>query len=86
MRKLFHYSFDILSCCLLWQGAGGRGAFRMRTRVYTPSIHTVILHKQGFDMSAPIIRLNSTEKLVLSFDDLREETAGVLISRSAIAI
>lgn len=42
-------------------------------RVYTPSIHTVMLHKEGFEMSAPIIRLNSTEKLALSFDDLREE-------------
>lgn len=41
--------------------------------VYRPSIHTVQLYKEGFEMSAPIIRLNSTERLVLSFDDLTED-------------
>lgn len=29
-----------------------------------------MLHKDGFEMSAPVIRLNSDEKLKLSFDDL----------------
>lgn len=43
------------------------------TRIYTPTIKTVILHKSGFELSAPIFRLNSTEKIELSFDDLRDE-------------
>jgi hypothetical protein len=47
--------------------------FPNENRVYTSSIHTVLLYKEGFEMSAPVIRLNSSERLVLSFDDLREE-------------
>jgi hypothetical protein len=38
--------------------------------VYRPSIKTVLLYKSGFEMSAPVIMLNSGEKLQLSFDDL----------------
>ena len=38
--------------------------------VYKPYIKTVLLHKAGFEMSAPVIILNSGEKLQLSFDDL----------------
>ena len=39
-------------------------------RVYKPYINTVLLYKSGFEMSAPIIRMNSEERLELSFDDL----------------
>jgi Domain of unknown function (DUF5103) len=38
--------------------------------IYNPSIKTVLLYKSGFEMSAPVIMLNSSEKLQLSFDDL----------------
>ncbi len=38
--------------------------------VYSASIKTVQLFKEGVDMSAPLIQLNSTERLQLSFDDL----------------
>ncbi|NPA37443.1 MAG: DUF5103 domain-containing protein [Chlorobi bacterium] len=38
------------------------------------SIKTVQLHKQGWDMSYPLIQLGGNDKLVLSFDDLGEET------------
>jgi len=31
--------------------------------VYKPYIKTVLLHKAGFEMSAPVIVLNSSEKL-----------------------
>jgi hypothetical protein len=41
--------------------------------VYKPNIKTVLFHKAGFEMSAPVILLNSGEKLQLSFDDLSEE-------------
>lgn len=38
--------------------------------VYKTFIKTVLLYKEGFELSAPVIRLNSDEKLRLSFDDL----------------
>ena len=38
------------------------------------SIKTVQLHKLGWKMSYPIIQLNSNDQLVLSFDDMGEET------------
>ncbi len=39
---------------------------------YTSSenIKTILLHKEGFELSLPLIELNSSEKLLLSFDDL----------------
>ncbi len=39
-------------------------------RVYTSKIKTVLLHKAGFEMSSPVMKLNSGEQLQLSFDDL----------------
>lgn len=41
--------------------------------VYKSGIKTVLLYKEGFEMSAPIVALNSGERLVLSFDDLSGE-------------
>jgi len=40
--------------------------------IYKSSIKTVLLYKSGFEMSAPVIMLNSGEKLQLSFDNLDE--------------
>ena len=37
------------------------------------NIHTVLLHKQGDPLSYPIIKLNSQEKIQLSFDDFNTE-------------
>jgi hypothetical protein len=38
--------------------------------VYRENIQTILLYKAGFELSPPIIQLNSAEKLVLVFDDL----------------
>jgi hypothetical protein len=38
--------------------------------VYRDNIQTVIIYKSGFELSPPIIQLNTPEKLVFSFDDL----------------
>lgn len=38
--------------------------------VYKKSIRTVLMYKEGFEMSDPIVLLNSDERLVFSFDDL----------------
>jgi len=34
-----------------------------------PNIHTVLLHRMGYELTPPIIKLNSGEQLQLSFDD-----------------
>jgi hypothetical protein len=41
--------------------------------IYSATIKTVLLHKDGFELSAPIWWLNSEEKLKLSFDDLTDD-------------
>jgi hypothetical protein len=46
------------------------GFLRNDNAVYQENIRTVLLYKAGFELSAPIIQLNSGERLVLSFDDL----------------
>ncbi len=38
--------------------------------VYKSNIKTVLLYRAGFELSAPILQLNSGEQLMLSFDDL----------------
>jgi hypothetical protein len=43
---------------------------RYENHIYIPSIKTVILEKAGTPLSAPVIQLNSDEKLQLSFDEL----------------
>ncbi|MBT3210152.1 MAG: DUF5103 domain-containing protein [Bacteroidetes bacterium] len=43
--------------------------------VYKNSIKTVKIHREGWDLSHPIIELNGEDKILLSFDDLRAEIA-----------
>lgn len=38
--------------------------------IYRPTIKTALLYKYGSDLSSPILELNGTDKLQLSFDDL----------------
>jgi hypothetical protein len=38
--------------------------------IYRDNIRTVLLYKSGFELSPPIIQLNTPERLTLSFDDL----------------
>ncbi|MBK8497253.1 MAG: DUF5103 domain-containing protein [Flavobacteriales bacterium] len=40
-------------------------------RTYSPTIRTVQLYKQGFELAPPVIELNSAEAVVLRFDDLQ---------------
>ena len=37
---------------------------------YDPSIKTIQVFKEGFDLSSPIIQLNSTDRISIQFDDL----------------
>ena len=38
--------------------------------VFKPNIKTVLLFKEGFELAAPVMRLNSPDKIKLTFDDL----------------
>ncbi len=42
---------------------------RYEDHVYKPGIHTVQLFKKGFELSPPVMELNSQDPLVLRFDD-----------------
>ena len=42
--------------------------------VYDDKIHTVLLYQQGNQLSDPIIKLNSNDKLTLEFDDFSDES------------
>jgi len=39
-------------------------------RVYRENIRTVRLHRRGYELSYPVVKINSGEELLLSFDDL----------------
>jgi hypothetical protein len=42
----------------------------MMDHVYNTSLKTVILHKQGWELSYPVIEMNTGQQLKLEFDDL----------------
>lgn len=44
--------------------------FPNEDRCYDPSIKTIQVHKDGFDLAPPIIQLNSDERILIQFDDL----------------
>ncbi|MFH1319847.1 MAG: DUF5103 domain-containing protein [Bacteroidota bacterium] len=44
--------------------------FRFEDHIYYDNIKTPMLHKDGWQLSFPIIELNSNEKLKFSFDDM----------------
>lgn len=52
------------------QGFYKEDYFRYHDYVYQDNIRSVSLHKAGFALSMPIIRLGSNDQLFLSFDDL----------------
>ncbi len=42
---------------------------RYNTYSYSDQVHTILLHRHGWELSQPVILLNSEEKLQLSFDE-----------------
>lgn len=43
---------------------------RNENYIYKDNIKTVLIHKEGWQMSTPLIRLNTNDKIKISFDDL----------------
>lgn len=44
--------------------------FESSNTIYQENIKTVLFHRQGWDLSPPLMKFSSGEKLLLSFDDL----------------
>lgn len=42
--------------------------------VYRDSIRSVLIHRQGWELSYPVIKLNSAERLMVRFDELGRDT------------
>lgn len=75
MKKIIIFIIIVFHFSLLQAQSGyyEKRYLRNEDFVYQPNIRTVLLYKMGFEMSEPIIELNSDDKLVLSFDDLSED-------------
>ena len=56
---------------------------RYADHVYDPLVRTVQLYKLGFELSAPILELGSTDQLELRFDDMRPTTHSLSFAREA---
>jgi hypothetical protein len=54
----------------LWAQADTSQNAEMNNRIFKENIKTVLLHRDGWELSPPLIKLNTSEKLKLSFDDL----------------
>jgi len=68
MRRFLILTFILLgSICVFSQTV-------WEDRVYSPIIKSVKFEKQGVDFSLPVLKLSSTEKILLSFDELSEQT------------
>lgn len=46
------------------------GYMRYEDFIYRESLHSVVFHREGWELTQPMILFNSDERLVLSFDDL----------------
>lgn len=65
--------FFLIAGSVLSQDYYKKNFLRNADFVYDPNIKTVLLYKEGFEMSKPVVALNSDERLVFSFDDLGAE-------------
>lgn len=75
MKNLLFIIIFQLAFVLTMAQAGDEDYFRedyLRNAdfIYKDNIKSVLLYKEGFEMAAPIVRLNSGDKLIFSFDDL----------------
>jgi len=67
MRGLLIFIIAFLFSAGLVNGANTDSVYHMN-HIFNPGIKTVQLYKEGWNMSYPVIKLNSSEKLVLQFD------------------
>ena len=53
--------------------AANSGVLDTQDKAWSPTVRTIQLFKEGFELSAPVIELNSQDLLVLRFDDLQAD-------------
>jgi hypothetical protein len=86
MRRLLFLTSLLIGCAASApvaapeQPARPRPPFAAVDRAYSPTIRTVQLFKQGFELAPPVIELGGTERLVLRFDDLQAYTENLSYS------
>jgi len=71
-NHILFLSFILFFCFppfLIGQEYFNENFIRYTNYIYKPNIKTVLLYKKGFELSLPIINLNKSEQLELSFDD-----------------
>lgn len=74
IKPIFFFSvLFIIFCFATKQNKLYSQKFVFEDAVYDENIKTVLLFRPGFELSFPIIELNSNEKLELVFDDLNSE-------------
>ncbi|MBP3253784.1 MAG: DUF5103 domain-containing protein [Bacteroidales bacterium] len=69
MKRIFSFVF-LLGVVTCWLHA----QLVYENRTYSPLVKTVTLRKTSKSFDAPVISLQKGERLILEFDDLREET------------
>ena len=52
----------------------GEAELKYEDRTYKENIRSAQINKTGFDLSEPVIELNSNESIILRFDDLDDQT------------
>lgn len=73
--KLSYYYLLILICILMSLSAGSQETdsldyIEASNKIFQPNIKSVLFHRDGFELSPPLMRFNYDEQLRLSFDDL----------------
>ena len=72
IEKGFREFFLLLMCTLLGlQGVNGQNYKDELFRITPPYLQTVQLLRTDLELSIPIIKLGSSDQLILRFDDLR---------------
>lgn len=66
------YTATILFFALVYTAAGHSPQGVIEDRVLRDNVMTVQLHRQNWELSYPVIELNGSESLLLSFDELNE--------------
>ncbi len=78
MKHIILYIFILTNFAALAQDTTGEDYFntdylRYQNHTYKEYIKTIQLHKEGWEMTYPVIALKTRDRLVLSFDDIETE-------------
>ena len=73
--KHSYFHFLTVICIMMCLSAGSQEAdsldyIEASNKIFQSNIKSVILHRDGFELSPPLLRFNHHEQLRLSFDDL----------------